>query len=47
MLNVFPKSLGPTAIYVSIVAVISWYVAGLIWRWLVELSGVDEKPHKE
>ena len=47
LLNIFPRSLGPTAVYIVIVAIISWYVAGFVWRWLQELAQADVKPHVE
>lgn len=32
LFNVLPKSLLPTASYVSVVAVASWFLSGYIWR---------------
>lgn len=35
LLNVFPQSLGPTAIYVGIVAVLAWLLSGWAYRRII------------
>lgn len=42
LLNVFPKSLVPTACYLIILAVGSWFLSGLIWRLLIRVA--DARP---
>jgi hypothetical protein len=44
LLNVLPRSLVPVAIYITAVAVGSWFVSGYIYRWL--LSVIEGSPHK-
>ncbi|MCJ1363892.1 hypothetical protein MMC16_003001 [Acarospora aff. strigata] len=39
-LNIFPKSLLPTAVYITILAVLGWFVSDIIWKWLA--SAVEE-----
>ena len=34
LLNVFPRSLVPTALYIVTLAVGSWFLSGVIWDWL-------------
>ena len=43
--NVFPKSLGPTAAYILVLAVGAWLVSGFVWRFLRPDS--TSKSHKE
>ncbi|KAI9872068.1 MAG: hypothetical protein M1830_002101 [Pleopsidium flavum] len=38
LLNIFPKSLLPTAVYITILAVLGWYLSDVIWKWLYNLS---------
>jgi hypothetical protein len=45
ILNVLPRSLGPTAIYISIVAVGAWFLSGYVYRWLLSIA--DELPSKD
>lgn len=46
--NILPRSLGPTAVYITIVAVGAWLISGFIYRWLLAISKeFDEKDHKE
>jgi hypothetical protein len=42
LLNVFPKSLVPTAGYLIILAFGSWFLSGLIWRLLIRVA--DASP---
>src|SRR6266516_4705638 len=42
LLNVFPKSLVPTAGYLIILAFGSWFLSGLIWRLLIRIA--DARP---
>ncbi|KAF2243215.1 hypothetical protein BU26DRAFT_534209 [Trematosphaeria pertusa] len=44
-LNVLPRSLVPTAIYISIASVAAWFLSGYIYRWL--LSVALERPSKD
>ena len=43
--NVFPKSLGPTAAYIIVLAVGAWLVSGFVWRFLRPDS--TKKSHKD
>ncbi|KAF2182698.1 hypothetical protein K469DRAFT_585537 [Zopfia rhizophila CBS 207.26] len=47
LLNILPRSLGPTAIYISAVAVGAWFLSGAIYRWLVQLAQEAPKPHAD
>jgi hypothetical protein len=38
LLNIFPKSLIPTAAYLIVLAIGSWFLSGLIWRLLIQLA---------
>ena len=42
LLNVFPKSLVPTAGYLIILAIGSWFLSGLIWQLLIRVA--DARP---
>lgn len=42
LLNVFPKSLIPTAAYLIVLAVGGWFLSGLIWRQLIQIA--DASP---
>lgn len=41
ILNVLPKSLVPTGIYLVILAVIAWFLSGYIWRLLSSIASED------
>ena len=43
--NVFPKSLGPTAAYIGLLAVAAWFISGFVWRFLRSESA--DKSHKD
>jgi hypothetical protein len=43
--NVFPKSLGPTAAYIGVLAVGAWFISGSVWKFLRPDS--TGKAHKE
>lgn len=43
--NVFPKSLGPTAAYIGVLAVGAWFVSGFAWKFLRPDS--TDKAHKD
>ncbi|KAF1965882.1 hypothetical protein BU23DRAFT_337151 [Bimuria novae-zelandiae CBS 107.79] len=48
ILNILPHSLGPTAIYLSAVAVAAWFISGYIYRAIIAVSEeLDEKDHKD
>lgn len=36
--NIFPKSLLPTALYIGILALLSWFLSDSIWKWIVVVS---------
>lgn len=38
ILNVFPKSLTSTAGYLIILAILGWFLAGLVWRLLLQVA---------
>lgn len=38
LLNIVPKSLVPTGIHLTIIAIIGWYLSGAIWVFLDEAS---------
>lgn len=41
VLDIFPKSLLPTAVYISVLAVLGWFISDIIWK---HLSGLAEAP---
>ena len=41
LMNVFPQSLLPTAMYITVLAVIGWFVSGYVWRLLVSFVEAD------
>lgn len=43
--NIFPRSLGPTAVYIVVIAVGAWFISGYIWKLLQPAA--SEKPHRE
>jgi hypothetical protein len=45
LFNVFPKSLGPTAAYIGVLAVGAWFISGFVWKFLRPDS--TDKAHKE
>ncbi|KAF1833928.1 hypothetical protein BDW02DRAFT_598652 [Decorospora gaudefroyi] len=45
VLNVFPRSLGPVAVYITTVAIGAWFLSGYIYRWL--LSVAAEPPRRQ
>lgn len=45
LLNVFPASLVPTAVYLLALAIGSWYLSGWIWTFLQPYSG--SKGHQD
>ncbi|CAG5153960.1 uncharacterized protein ALTATR162_LOCUS3403 [Alternaria atra] len=48
ILNVFPQSLGPVAIYITAVAVGAWFLSGYIYRWLLSVAAEPpSKPHTD
>lgn len=32
--NIFPRSLVPTAVYITLLALSAWYLSGIVWRIL-------------
>jgi hypothetical protein len=48
MFNVFPRSLGPVALYITAVAVGAWFLSGYIYRWLLSVAAeAPNKPHTD
>ncbi|KAF2640600.1 hypothetical protein P280DRAFT_400418 [Massarina eburnea CBS 473.64] len=47
ILNVLPRSLGPTAIYISIVSVFAWFLSAYIYRCLVSFANEPLKVHTQ
>lgn len=48
ILNILPRSLGPTAVYIGVVAVTAWFISGYIYRWILAASKrFEDKEHKE
>jgi hypothetical protein len=43
--NVFPRSLGPTAAYITALAFVAWIVSGAVWKFL--RPDTANKAHKE
>lgn len=43
--NVFPRSLGPTAAYITALAFVAWIVSGAVWKFL--RPDTTNKAHKE
>ncbi|KAI5288699.1 hypothetical protein KEM54_004988 [Ascosphaera aggregata] len=39
--NVFPRSLVPVGMYISIIAVIAWFVSGLVWGFLLSIAETE------
>ena len=42
LLNIFPKSLVPTAGYLIALAILGWVLSGVIWRILLQVA--DASP---
>ncbi|CAI6330170.1 unnamed protein product [Periconia digitata] len=45
ILNILPRSLGPTAVYIILVGVFAWVASGFIYRWLLPIA--HQVPDKE
>ena len=45
--NVFPRSLIPTAAYIVILAIGSWFVSGILWTALKSTTLTGEKDHSD
>ena len=43
--NIFPKSLGPTAAYIVVLAFGAWLISGFVWKFLRPDS--TDKSHKD
>ncbi|KAK6436273.1 hypothetical protein LTR95_007533 [Oleoguttula sp. CCFEE 5521] len=41
--NVFPQSLGPTAVYIVVLAIGGWYASGKVWRHLVSSEPTKDR----
>lgn len=48
ILNILPRSLAPTAAYITLVAIGAWFLSGFIYRWLL-LVAIEppQKPHAD
>ncbi len=42
LMNIFPRSLLPTAAYILVVAIASWFVSGYVWQLLLQLVGTSD-----
>ena len=48
LLNIFPRSLLPTAGYILVVAVLSWFLSGYIWRFILRIiASSDDNELKQ
>jgi hypothetical protein len=47
ILNIFPRSLVPTAGYVLLVAVMSWFLSGYIWQLILKLVVTSSNDSEE
>jgi hypothetical protein len=48
ILNIFPQSLGPVALYITAVAVGAFFLSGYIYRWLLSVAAEQpSKPHTD
>ena len=45
VINVFPRSLGPTAAYIVALAFVAWIVSGAVWKFL--RPETTNKAHKD
>lgn len=45
LLNVLPRSLLPTGVYLIVLAVFAWYLSGHIWQGLYQISRTREEQH--
>jgi len=42
LLNIFPKSLGRTAVYLVVISILAWFLSSAVWQWLSSISQSDE-----
>jgi hypothetical protein len=47
LLNVFPKSLLPTAAYILVVAIASWFISGHVWQIMLKLVASSDEVELE
>lgn len=49
ILNIFPKSLLPTAGYILVFAIVGWFVSGYVWQLMLKLviSAEDEQRKQD
>lgn len=46
--NIVPRSLAPTAAYITLVATGAWFLSGYIYRWLLSVAAdPTHKPHTD
>lgn len=46
ILNVVPQSLVPTATYIILLAVFSWFLSNWTWSWLNSIAGEESERSK-
>ncbi|KAF1943368.1 hypothetical protein EJ02DRAFT_443433 [Clathrospora elynae] len=48
ILNVFPRSLAPVAVYISAVVIGAWFLSAYVYDWLLHVAAeVPSKPHTD
>lgn len=47
VLNIFPKSLLPTAMYILILAGVAWAISWLVWTGVEGVVGVSKKKKRD
>ena len=45
LLNILPRSLLPTGVYLIILAVFAWYLSGFIWQGLHQFTQLDDEQY--
>lgn len=45
--NIFPQSLLPTALYIVALAIVAFFVSGLLWRALSQPASTTAKRHTD
>jgi hypothetical protein len=46
LLNILPQSLVPTALYITVLAIGSFFLSGAIYSWLANIAE-SPKPHTD
>ncbi|PVI08676.1 hypothetical protein DM02DRAFT_510508 [Periconia macrospinosa] len=48
VLNILPRSLGPTVVYIVLVSIFSWFISSSVYRWLLSIANEEPpKAHRE